>query len=436
MKSTTPKGGRPTAVYHPKFGGEPVVGLHRLADGRWRISGPEKITFTEPDERLAIARFHDIQAKRNPKGSWVDLPVGEADIHQIGPLVEKAKKGRITITIPRDPRKPVEVARGYDEPAIWAWMREQIISQPKWCAERLGIEEIGWLTTLKKPEVLPSFKEIEAVWSEHFAKSAEQRRRVLHGWGDFKKTTAIKTLDEITPAVAIAYRDEVYKRGWSPKMQENVFTRVRRLFTFARQREIAPDALAKVIDALKRLVPSDTTVSLDPHPIEPEHFHDLLDAAGPEDRAMLLLMLNGGYYCGEVVRLKWSLIKDGCIVTHRAKEGRCVRVCTLWPETIEALAKVPRKIDHIFVAYTGKALGVKGAEKRWRDLRERAKVPAHVTSSHLRDGAATAMASAGISDKLFAVLMGHRSGIGDHYTKRNPQMVRPACDAIRARYLG
>jgi hypothetical protein len=44
------------------------------------------------------------------------------------------------------------------------------------------------------------------------------------------------------------------------------------------------------------------------------------------------------------------------------------------------------------------------------------------------------MAKAGVPDKLFAIAMGHRSGISDHYVKRNPLMVQPACDAIHSAY--
>lgn len=31
---------------------------------------------------------------------------------------------------------------------------------------------------------------------------------------------------------------------------------------------------------------------------------------------MILLMLNGAFYCAEVIRLKWTDIINGCIVTH------------------------------------------------------------------------------------------------------------------------
>ena len=129
------------------------------------------------------------------------------------------------------------------------------------------------------------------------------------------------------------------------------------------------------------------------------------------------------------------MIKDGCLITHRSKHGRCVRVCVLWQEMIDALAKLSRKTDSVFLAYTGKQLGTKGAELRFRTLRTNAKVSTEITSSHLRDGAATAMAEGGVTDKFFAIAMGHRSGISDHYVKRQPRMIAPAMDAIYKKYI-
>jgi integrase len=391
----------------------PVVGLTRRPDGRWRIIGTHK-TFREPDEQKAIKHFRELA----------------------NPFAEAEKKFGRAFPLQGTPFE--DLTRGFtvhNEDRFYAWIAAQIRTRPLFMAERTGIEQLGYLRDLKPPEPLPTFTEIEQAWEDHFKKSAEQKRRVLAAWRDFKRTTEARGISDITPKTAIAYRDSVQGRKLSPKMESNLFTRIRRLFTFARSREIAPDALAKVIDALKRLVPSDSPVSLDPQPIEPGAFHKLLGAADAEDSAMLLLMLNGGYYCAEVVRLKWDLIRDGCIVTHRAKHGRVVRACVLWRETLDALSRVKRAGEYIFNAYTGKRLGTKGAELRFRKLRKRAGVPESVTSSHLRDGAATAMAEAGVTDKHQAIVMGHRSGISDHYVKRNPKMVAPASAAIHRHYF-
>jgi integrase len=434
MQSTTSPGGRPKTVYYPKSGGDPIVGLARLADGRWKVSGPPVLKFTEPDERLAIARFHAIQTQRNPNGNWVDLPVGEADANQISPLVEKATKGRLSVKIPHDPTKPLQVAQGYDEQALWAYVREQLIMRPKWVAERVGIEQLAYLTDLKPSEVVPTFPMLTKIWEEHFQSSPEQRQKCPVAFADFVKVSGVTSIDQITPAAAVAYRDHVYSRGSSPKTQSNVFTRVRRYLTFFRDRAIAIDTINRALGYLALLVPSESTVTLDPRPIDPDDFKSLLAAAEGDNRAMVLLMLNAAMYLQEVIRLQWSDIKEGCLVTRRAKTARCIRVAVLWPETVEALALVDRKGKAIFLNYAGSQLGIKGAEKRWRDLRKKAKVD--VTASQLRDGAYTAAVEANVSSQLCQLLVGHRSGMADHYVQRKPAMVAPACDAIRSAYFG
>lgn len=64
MISTTPrKTGRPIAAHRDRHGNQ-IEGLKRLKDGRWRAYGPERFTFTEPDENLAIARFRQWQQRK------------------------------------------------------------------------------------------------------------------------------------------------------------------------------------------------------------------------------------------------------------------------------------------------------------------------------------------------------------------------------------
>ena len=134
---------------------------------------------------------------------------------------------------------------------------------------------------------------------------------------------------------------------------------------------------------------------------------------------MILLMLNAAMYLAEVVNVQWDEIKDGCLVTHRAKTGKCVRVAVLWPETLEALKKVRHRGPFVFYNYACEPLGIKGAEKRFRDLRDAAKV--RVTSSQLRDGAYTAAVEANVTSNLCQLLVGHRSGLADHYVNASPR---------------
>jgi integrase len=189
-------------------------------------------------------------------------------------------------------------------------------------------------------------------------------------------------------------------------MQSNLFGRIRRLVSFNKDRAIAVDVLTKTLEYLKLLKPSETTISLDPKPIEPRDYMKLVDEAEGDDGAMMLCMMNFAMYLQETIDLRWKKIKpNGSLIAHRAKSGRVVRVATLWPETIEALAKVKRRGEFIFYGAHGKQIGIKGAEKRFRNLREAAKVD-HVTSAMIRDGAQQAACDAGVSNDACEVLAG------------------------------
>jgi integrase len=299
----------------------------------------------------------------------------------------------------------------------------------------VGVEQLGYLTELRRPKPLPSLAELEEVWRRHFNKSAEQKRKVLACWRDFKKVLGVTSVRDITPEAAVAFRDAVYARGMSGKSQQNVFTRVRRMVSFARDRAISVEELSRVLQVLALLKPSENTVTLNPIPIDVADWKALYGAAEGDDRAMVLVMLNCAMYMAEAIRIKWDDVKGDCLVTRRLKTGKCVRVATLWPETTAALSAVRRKGEHVFYAYHGRPLGIKGAERRWRQLRQGAKRP-QLLSSQLRDGAYSTAVEANVDQHVCQLLVGHRSGIGDHYVLRKPGMVRPACDAIRRHYFG
>jgi integrase len=430
MPATGKKRGRKPKPYVCPWNNKTIDGLRRRpSDGRWELADGR--TFVEPDERKAVDRFREMTGGVFPEDDERLTTLLQAHAKSSN-ANETSLRKRTGITPSGDDNSSLVVIPS--KLPLWEYVAFEIRKRPIWVAEQTGIEWIGYGPTLKLPEPLPTLKHLETVWEEHCDASDEQRRKVLHDWRDFVKTTGIESLSDITPQLVISYRDAIYARKMSGSSQRNVFTRVRRLVSFAKSRALAMEACSKALDALSLLVPSATVISLDPKPIDPADFKALLGKAEGDDKAMLLLMLNCAMYLAEVIRLEWSEIKNGCIITHRAKTGACVRVAVLWPETLAALAKVKRKGDYIFYAYHGAPLGVKGAELRFRTLREAAKVE-HVTSSQMRDGAYTAAVEAGVTSDICRVLVGHRSGMLDHYVKRAPKQVAPACEAIRARYL-
>jgi integrase len=421
---------------------KPIEGLaRRPSDGRWRVIGTD-ITFTEPNEVRAIARFRSIQRREEPE-YWMRFAAEP---------------------ITGDPLKefnaPITCSEGqikeFSEVELWAWFAEQIRERPKYVAAQTGIEEISYLDKLKPPAPLPSFKELEQIWMRHARCTDLQRKKVRRAWRDFVETAEIRELRDITKKTIIEYQDEVHNRiitrkdgtegTMSGRQQSHLFSGIRRLIKFNAERAVednVTDALEKALGYMKAWKPSESKKNLNPNPIELTDWKKLLAAAEGQDRAMVLLMLNGAFYIQEVIRLEWNDIKDGCIVTHRRKQGDCVRVCVLWPETIEALKEIERVNDRIFTTYMRLPIKVCGAQRRFRNLAIRAglavadesgELKPTVTGSQLRDGAATAAASANVNSVLCKILRGHSCGIDDHYVKRNPKMVAPACEAIYNAY--
>lgn len=401
--NTKPKRGRKPNPY-TAADGRKINGLRKRKDGRWILSNGK--TFTEPDEAKAIEKARKLLAGHTSIDTWWD----EREAYNYA----VANQGRID----------------------WALVAEEIRTRPKWVSEQTGIEQIAYLTDLQAPEPLPSFAELEKVWEDYYPKK-EQKRRVLTAWKDFVSTAKVADLREITPQTAIAYRDAVWARKLSGKSQNNRFTRIRRFISFCKDRAIAMDALNKTLVVLSLLKPSESGLNFDPHPVEPEDFRKMLDKAkGTDDEAMLLLMLNCAMYLEEVVNVKWDHIKKANgYVGNRNKTAKCLRVGVLWDETMKAIEALPRKGEHLFYGSRGKPITCSGMRKRWRLLREAAKVP-WVQPSHLRDGAIQAMSEAGVSEKLSLLVEGHRAaGMSDHYVKRNPAMVAPACEAIHRAYF-
>src|SRR5688500_1140810 len=152
---TSAKKGRPIG-FHRTSWGDRIDGLARLADGRWKVAGPKPVKFTEPDERLAVARFHQIRAKQAGNSSQALLTVGRFnDAGEAGKAMVKAARNAVVLRIPRG-RGPITVQRTFDTSELWAWLRQQIITRPKWVAERVGIEQIGYLQDLKEPKPSPT----------------------------------------------------------------------------------------------------------------------------------------------------------------------------------------------------------------------------------------------------------------------------------------
>jgi integrase len=405
------------------------VEIHGLArrpsDDRWRIIATG-YTWTEPDEDKAIRKFRKL--------------IGEKVFDGLGLSPEDIAFLRMSPADIIDSNAATAIGRGFalvgkaDEawPRFWRYVAEQIRTKPKWVAEQTGIEEIGYLSKLKPIVPAPLPATLRKTFEDYSKATRKHIRETLRAWDEFIEATKIEAIEDIDNELAVAYRDEVYARDLAPKTQKNLFVGVRAILKFNQKRAIATETIEKALIALKLLTPNGTSLTFDPKPISVDDFQKLLGKATGDMRAFVLLMLNCAMYMQEAIRLQWSDINNGCLVTNRQKVGKCIRAAVLWPETIEALNNIERKGDHIFISSYGTPIGISGMEKRFRMMRGFL----DVSSSQLRDGAATAAAQAKVPAKFQSLLLGHRCGIGDHYVKRDPSQVKAATDAVHDFYFG
>jgi integrase len=85
-----------------------------------------------------------------------------------------------------------------------------------------------------------------------------------------------------------------------------------------------------------------------------EQIKKLLSLTSTKVRAMILLGLNCGFGCTDCARLKWTDLdlENGRVQLARNKTG-VPRNLPLWPETIQALKKVPRSGQLVFYTAEG-----------------------------------------------------------------------------------
>jgi len=459
MLSSVVKRGRHTAVY-TAANGDQIVGLMRLKDRRWRASGPEKYTFSEPDEKLAIAHFRQWQALKDGDG-LVRIPV------LIASSTKRATNNQVNAVL-----APRVMTEGFDEEAvttraafpdaIWAWVRQEILTRPKYVAQMTGIEQIGYLHDLKPPKPSPTLEDVGKAYLDHAKISANWRAKSKIFWSEFTALVEVTTLRELTQEHVVDYADMVREAAKAPTYARQRFGAIKAIINYPTKRGKWAEDCKRVLAFCAVLVPPRKS-AVDPHPISREDFAKLLKAVSPQPnvskpaknqagkaeaavtvdlpmRAMLLLMLNACMYGGEVAVLNWSELDlaKGLLVAQRPKTG-VVRVAALWPRTIEALKALDRgKTDAVFTTEIGSQADYLHVYRRFKVCREAAGVP-HVQLSHIRDGAFTAAAEAlptGVGLDMCRLLAGQACGVADHYIKRNPKMVASACEAVEKAYFG
>jgi integrase len=431
LKSTKRKTGRHRG-YHTDRHGNKIDGLTKLKDGRWRTSRPFRYTFTEADEDRAIARFRQWQQEKS--GSNAGTIQSFVDHHVASRVWAQRVATSHETTITVSANGPSIVTDPSLRPEQWVWLRTQLADRPKWVAEMLGVEQIGYLQDIPKPTPSPTLEEVGKLYLDNPKISPNWKSKATLFWQEFKDAVGVKTLREIMQEHVVTYSDVVTGAAVSPTYIRQRFGTIRTILNFPPKR--AKWALdCKRALAFCSVLVKPKKAATDPKPIDPKEFAKLLEKADPQMKAILLAALNFCMYGAEVAVLNWSDVdlEKMTLSTSRNKTG-IVRVATIWPETAAALRELPRnQTDAMFLTAIGTQADSLCIYRLFKPVRKAASLEA-IQFSQVRDSAYTAAVEAGVDLNICRILAGHSSGISDHYVKRRPQMVKDACDAIRSAY--
>jgi len=430
------------------------VGLYRCPDGRWRINATGA-KFTEADERRAVQKFREWQAANRPVAATVTLdapylaglptlqastPVASVNGQEMpADIVETLASG------PLPPEaQPVDLRIGVEIPEaiIWPWLREQLITRPDYIAKMVNIPEVAALRSLK----LVSPIRLDKLISEYEEKNPSSKMakdRAVATFRQLVKHAEATTTDDLTTEKLMAWRNEIEKSKTikSAETKKWMFGQVKALISFGKDVGLNVDAIDPLLSRCSVLWTGQKSKQLEPNPISRDDYHKLLTTGNGTWRAWLLVGLNLCLHIDEACNLETADFdlknKTYCTIRNKTAAKRVPRAAVLWPQTIEAIAPlVTSGKKYLFTSAHGTKYNKNGRCNMFKELREKAGVK-DVTFDSLRDGAYTAACMLLDNDKYARLLAGHRAeGMQDNYVLRNPEIVRPATDAVYRYYFG
>ncbi|MFA9477577.1 tyrosine-type recombinase/integrase [Phycisphaerales bacterium AB-hyl4] len=427
---------RPRKPYRTSWG-EFINGLRQHGSAkRWIICETGE-TFTEPDERRAIAHFKRWQSKQAGHLATLTTPVKGKHARQ------QARQGLDDdADLVRHWDGSTSLVRDVPEAELWLWMRQQLLTRPEHAATMTGIPEVARLADLPQRGPSPKLVDVGTLYEKSDA-GKDHKRAMAKWWRSFTDFThghEVKTLRALTPQLCAEYADSIKAGKDSPKYIKHRFNGIKTMLNFALKRGENPDDCRHAIDCCKVMEAPKHKGRRKPQPISREDFHKLLAASAdnPKLKASILAMLNLCMYPGEALALNWEDLDltKGTVVTERPKTD-IVRIGVLWQRTIEALEAIKPSSAKgaIFLSNWGNRWHINSHNWNIRQLRSKAGVNDKVKTEHLRDGAYTAAIESGCDLTQAKLLGGHATGISDHYAQRRPTMVADACKAIEKAYF-
>jgi integrase len=322
---------------------------------------------------------------------------------------------------------------------LYPWIAHQLANNATELGKRVGIPDLEARLTgaaitgpaLRLSEIIKNYK-------THNKATDKAKREAVKPLERLMEHADARTLAELTIGKLNAWKAHIEKTVPGPASRGAYYARVKSTIAFGLKTGMDPVQIRACLDRCKVLWTGESLPPVNPQPIAKEAFHELLRAANGAWRAWLLCGLNCCLHIDEVCGLKWDeldlIAGTYKTIRNKTRRQRIPRAATLWPETITTLKAIPRKGPYVFTSGHGTRFNKNGRVKNFADLRTGAGLSAEITFDCIRDGAYTAACN-GAEERLARILAGHRSpGLQDNYVLRNPEIVRPACDAVYKAY--
>ena len=380
---------------------------------------------------MAITRFKRL-AERS-----VDIPTSHAE----GEEAVRAFAGRLRVTthhevyidVPAVHDEPLTVSNFQPSDAAWAYFREMLLTRREYVAQMTGVEQIAWLPDLQRPGASKTLKAIGDLYSEKPGLTDNEASRSKLFWKEFTQAIGIDKIRDITHDRVVEYEKLIQRKAYAPKSILHRYRKIRTVLRYAIKRGQGIDECRRALDVTAMLEISKHT-PLDPNPIDAVHFwkvHAMAVKKGDQVFAALMLTaINCAMYSSEIAALRWGDIDlDRAELVTRRNKTKVSRVAVLWPEVVKYLKKLERHGDSVF--YTSRrSYTTFSVLEAWRRYRGAANLPETLVFSQIRDATFTVACRTSLDQAR--VLAGHRlPGASDHYLRRQPQFVAPACLATR-----
>ena len=343
----------------------------------------------------------------------------------------------------------------------------------------MGREDLAGIIHLPKNFNLPRTRLTDMMnwYLEHEERSKDTIKQITTHFPQFIDITNVDYMEQLTNEHIKAYRRrviDVKKRGYHTNtFLKHRFDAVKRIFRHAKVHMENKTELNNKLDALEAILKVDGDgARKNAKPIEMEQMQWLLKATDtpPKNhieklrlakwKAILLTALNTCSYMKDVCDMKFTEsnsiegvdIVNRTLSMYRIKTS-IAKIAVLWEETVHAIMEYRElrgsDADFVFVTRNNTPCLTSHLRKEWsKYIKPLASMVAteetnkkidlsFLEFSMIRDGCFSACAKAQLPIDQRNFVSGHKNpGNDDDYLLRQPELAKPACDAIYLYFLG